>query len=73
MTAHLKSCYNLHERLSSVSSSDYCTFSINDILEACPKLKVGKSVGNDGIAMEAFKYDGYRLYAHKSIVVKIVY
>lgn len=40
------------------------TISVQDVAEACTKQKYGKTVGLDGIAMEAFIYGSRRLHVH---------
>ena len=53
-----------YEQVSSVASSANSTFSANDVAEACVKQKTGKSVGHDGVAMEAFIFGGRKLHVH---------
>jgi hypothetical protein len=44
------------------------TFSVKDIAEACAAQKQGKSVGNNGIAMEANIHGGSRLHIHTAFL-----
>ena len=44
--------------------SNLQSFAVCDVLNACTRQKCGKSVGIDGIAMDAFVHGGSRLYVH---------
>lgn len=60
-----------NERLASLSYCACCNITVQDIAEACVRQKLGKSVGNDGIPMEAFVHGGTRLYIHMSLLFSL--
>jgi len=53
----------MNETVSSTSSKNNPII-LCDVLDALQKQKLGKSVGYDGIEMEAFIYNGQRLVVH---------
>jgi hypothetical protein len=79
--AHFKHLYNsvndqvtrdlFYERIESLSSLVDYTFSVKDIVEACAVQKQGKSIGNDGIAMEAYIHGGSRLHIHIALLFNL--
>ena len=54
----------LHRITDVLCGSGGVAISIQDVAEACTKQKYGKTVGLDGIAMEAFIYGSRRLHVH---------
>ena len=54
----------------SVIENSY-TITIQEILNAISKQKVGKAVGMDGIAMEAYIYGGLRLMIHVCLLFNL--
>ena len=81
--SHFKQLYNsvidsnsqerFHERLKSLSvlPGNNCTFTVSDVVNACAKQKSGKSVGHDGIAIEAFIYGGTKLCVHIALLFNL--
>ena len=50
------------ERLEDASSQDSCYIvTVQKVVDAISKQKIGKAVGMDGIAMEALIYGGHKL------------
>jgi hypothetical protein len=46
-------------------------FSVLNVLDAYRGQKCGKAVGSDGISMEAFIYEGTRLFVHISLLFNL--
>ena len=64
--------YSLLQRMTEMSNDGGgVTFSVHDIVAARALQKLGKAVGLDGIAMEAFMYGGSRVRVHLCVLFNL--
>ena len=46
-------------------------FSVNEVMNAISKLKMGKATGPDGVNVEAFKFGGHRLAVYLTLLFNV--